>query len=100
MAYTRSVKIYVSGLKRETNSGRTMIKKSCLLFLILITQIHVATDEGRGATVQKAMTPKMAHTLFTEAFNAKNAEQLCALYAEDAVAVNPRREGERRFVRA
>jgi hypothetical protein len=43
-----------------------MIKKSCLLFLILITQIHVATGEGRGATVQKAMTPKMAHTLFAE----------------------------------
>jgi len=70
-----------------------MIKKSCLLFLILMTQVQVATGEGHGATVQKAMTPKMAHTLFTEAFNAKNADQLCALFAEDAVAVNPRREG-------
>ena len=70
-----------------------MIKKSCLSFLIVVTQIQVATGEGHGATVEKAMTPKMAHTLFTEAFNAKNAEQLCALFAKDAVAVNPRREG-------
>jgi len=48
MAYTWSVKIFVSGPKREASREGTMIRKSCLLALILITQIHIVTGEDHG----------------------------------------------------
>ena len=65
-----------------------MLKNSALLCLAAMIWSGAAADGDSRQALQKAMTPKMAHELFVTAFNAKNVEQLCALYAENAVVHN------------
>lgn len=65
-----------------------MIKQYVLPCFMFAIWSAVGADEHTSLTVQKAMTPKMAHELFVTAFNAMNVDQLCALYAVDAVVHN------------
>ena len=60
-----------------------------VLFCLMFTFWSGANAEHHGGeSLQKAMTPKMAHELWVSAFNAKNLDQLCVLYAENAVVHN------------
>ncbi len=65
-----------------------MINKYVLL-CSLFTIWNVAVADHHSSTgLQKAMTPKMAHELWVTAFNDKNVDLLCSLYAENAVVHN------------
>ena len=65
-----------------------MIRACALVCSMLTIGNGAAADELSRPALQKAMTPRMAHELFVTAFNAKNVDQLCALYAENAVVHN------------
>jgi ketosteroid isomerase-like protein len=65
-----------------------MNNKYVLFFLMSTFWIDAIADHHGGQALQKAMTPKMAHELWESAFNEKNLDQLCVLYAENAVVHN------------
>ena len=65
-----------------------MIKKCVLLCLMFTIWNGAIADEHSGQALRKAMTPKMAHELWVTAFNDKNLDQLCVLYAENAIVHN------------
>lgn len=66
-----------------------MMIKKCVLLCSMFALWNVAVAEHHsGEGLQKAMTPKMAHELWVTAFNEKNIDQLCALYAENAIVHN------------
>jgi ketosteroid isomerase-like protein len=65
-----------------------MIKRCVLLCSMFALSGVAVAGEASGQTLQKAMTPKMAHELWVAAFNDKDIDQLCVLYAENAVVHN------------
>lgn len=65
-----------------------LLKKYLWLSLMIPVCSGAAADGHSKPALQKAMTPKMAHEIFVTAFNAKNVDQLCALYAENAIVHN------------
>lgn len=65
-----------------------MLRRTLLLLSIMVTSHTALAAEDPAPPPIKAMTPAMGHELFVVAFNDKNIEQLCALYADDAVVYN------------
>ncbi|WP_028585279.1 YybH family protein [Desulfogranum mediterraneum] len=59
--------------------------------LLLITTLALSTLNPTGGSVAAEISairePSTAHALFTRAMNERNLEQLCALYADQAVMV-------------
>ena len=65
-----------------------MINKCVLLCSMFMLWNIAVADHHAGQALQKAMTPKMAHELWVTAVNEKNIDQVCALYAENAIVHN------------
>ena len=58
------------------------------IFALLAACVLLFSSPAYGAdTLEVITSPDQAHALFAKAMNEKNLEQLCAIYADDAVMV-------------
>ena len=61
--------------------------KRYVLWLLLVMMLPCSALAENSSAVVKITDPDMAHELFAKALKEKNLEQLCSMYADDAVMV-------------